>query len=92
MTALDQELSAAPLTVKIRWCVKKIEGLLKLQSRITSSATGNLQPPVSGNVQPPVLHPEHSSSATAHALLPISPMQPVSMQPVPPPSEGFLVA
>ena len=80
MTALDQELSAAPLTVKIRWCVKKIEGLLKLQSRITSSATGNVQPPVSGNVQPPSLHPQHSSSARAHPVQPISPMPPVSMQ------------
>ena len=79
MTALDPELSAAPLTVKI-WCVKKIEGLLKLHSRIASSATGNVQPPVSGNVQPPSLHPQHSSSARAHPVQPISPMPPVSMQ------------
>ena len=44
MTALDSELSAAPLTVKTRWCVKNIEGLLKLQSRIASSATGGTLP------------------------------------------------
>ena len=61
MTALDPELSAAPLAAKRKWCKKHRERLLKLQSRIASSATGTVQRPVSGHVPPPVLHPQHSS-------------------------------
>ena len=42
MSALDPELSAAPLAAKIKWCEKHRGRLLKLQSRIVSSATGNV--------------------------------------------------
>ena len=71
--------------VKIRWLEEIFERLLKLQSHIASSATGNVQPPVSGNVQPPgpVSHTQHSSSAKAHAVPPASPTPPVLMPPVP---------
>ena len=92
MTALDPELSDEARAVKIRWFEKVLERLLKLQSRIASSATSNVQPPVSGNVQPPVSHLQHSSSATTRAAPPFSPTPPVSMQTVPPPPHGFLVA
>ena len=70
MTALNPELSEEARAVKIRWFEKVLERLLKLQSRIASSATSNVQPPMSGNVQPPVSHPQHSSSATTHAVPP----------------------
>ena len=46
-----------------------------MQSRIALSASG----PVSGNMQPPVSHPQHSSSAKAHAAPPVSPKPPVPM-------------
>ena len=85
MTVLDRELSEEGQGVKIRWLEKILERLLKLQSHIASSATGNVQPPVSGNVQPPgpVSHTQHSSSAKAHAVPPASPTPPVLMPPVP---------
>ena len=41
---------------------------MKLQSRIASSPTGSLQPPVS--------HPQQSSSATAHAVVAVPPVSP----------------
>ena len=46
MPAIDLERSAAPsapLTVKIRWCTKKIEGLLELKSHITLQCTASLR-------------------------------------------------
>ena len=92
MTALDPELSEEAQAVKIRWFEKELERLSKLQSHNASSATSNVQPRVLGNVQPPVSHPQHSSSATNHAVQHFSPTPPVSMQPVPPPPPGFLVA
>ena len=66
------------LAAKIKWCEKHRERLLKLQSRITYSATSNhdVKPPTSGDVQPPVSHPQPSSSAKAHATPPVSPMPP----------------
>ena len=88
MTALDLELSKEAQAVKIRWFEKILEILLKLQSRIASSASG----PVSGNVQSPVSHPQHSSSAKAHAAPPVSPKPPVPMPAVLPPPQEFLVA
>ena len=50
---------------------KTLKRLVKLQSHIACPATGNVKPPISGNVQPPVSHPQHSSSAPAHAVLPV---------------------
>ena len=55
--------------------MKILERLLKLQTRIASSASD----PVSGNVQSPVSHPQYSSSAKAHAAPPVSPKPPVPM-------------
>ena len=62
--------------IQVNFNFKKIlERRLNLQSRIASSASG----PVSGNVQSPVSHPQHSSSAKAHAAPPVSPKPPVPM-------------
>ena len=88
MTALDLELSEETRAVKIRWFENILERLLKLQSRIALSASG----PVSGNMQPPVSHPQHSSSAKAHAAPPVSPKPPAPMPALPPPPPEFLVA
>ena len=52
------------MAVKLGWFKKILKRLLKLQSCIAFSASGT----VSGNVQSLVLHPQHSSSAKAHAV------------------------
>ena len=52
------------MAVKLGWFKKILKRLLKLPSCIAFSASGT----VSGNVQSPVLHPQHSSSAKAHAV------------------------
>ena len=75
----DRELSEEAWAVKIRWFEKVLARLLKLQSRIASSATSNVQPPMSGNVQPSVSHSQHSSSATTHAVPPFFSTPPVSI-------------
>ena len=90
-TALDLELSEEARAVKtrLRWFENIFERLLKLQTRIASSASG----PVSGNLQSPGSRPQHSSSAKAHAAPPVSPEPPVRsvpMPPVPPPPPEFV--
>ena len=43
MTALDPELSAAPLAAKRKWCKKHRERLLKLQSRLQAMYSAQFQ-------------------------------------------------
>ena len=93
MAALDPELSAAPLTVKIKFCKQNPGTFWKLQLRRKSSPSGNPTPKVSsstdwtiqGQLQTTGQQPLQSSSATAHPPPSSSPMLPV---PSPPP--GFL--
>ena len=47
MTALDPKLFEEAQPVRIRWFQKILKRLLKLQALFASSATGNVQPPVS---------------------------------------------
>ena len=49
MTALNLELFAMPLTVKVNFCEQNLETLWKLQLRTSSSATGNPTPQVSSS-------------------------------------------
>ena len=82
MPALDPELSEEARAVKIRWFEKVLERLLKLQSRIASSATtsptSNVQPPISGNV-----HCATSSFTPSTFLLTSPQQQPMLLVPCP---------
>ena len=84
MTALDPDLSAAPLTVKMDFRERKLETLRKLQQKILSSATAWM---VQGPLDTTGQQPPKSSSAPTHP-----PPGPSSspMRPVPPPPPGFL--
>ena len=78
MTALDPDLSAAPLTVKMGFRERKLGTLRKLQQKISSSDTAGM---VQGPLYMTGWQPPKSSSAPNHPSPSSSPMRPV--QPAP---------
>ena len=82
MTALDQDLSAAPLTLQMDFRERNLETLRKLQQKISSSGTAGI---VQGPLDTTSQQPPKSSSAPTHPPSSSSPMRPV-----PPPLSEFL--
>ena len=78
MSALDPDLSAAPLTVKMDFRERNLETLRKLQRKILSSATAGM---VEGPLDTTGQQPTKSSSAPTHLPPSSSPMRPVLTPP-----------
>ena len=87
MTALDPELSKAPLAIKIEFAALNLETLRELQSRVSETASSSAPSTANTNLRrhQPAGRPPRSSSAMADPAPPFPPMPPI-----PQPPAGFL--
>ena len=98
MTALDPELSNAPLAMKIEFCELHLETLRELQSRVSatgatvSSSAASKDNTIMRRHQPVGRPPRSQASSAMYVPAPCAPAAPPvpPMPPIPQPPAGFL--